>query len=110
MFIQFKEKFALPVSEIYPYFRTPEDWGRLYGRVKPVEHLREGWQAVALPRFPLPLVNRMVDDQQNRRVRWVFSRAPARGLPGAVDLQNPTPSKNYAFGPIAWRCAATSRP
>ena len=72
MLIEFDEHFDLPVERVYPYFRTPRDWTRLYGAFGEVEERRDGWYAVPLRRFPFPLVARVVKDEPNRRVAWVF--------------------------------------
>lgn len=74
MYLQFHEEFDRPLSEVYSYFKTPADWARLYGSVRPVKELKDGWYAVALKGFPFPLVAKVVDDQYERKVRWVFSR------------------------------------
>lgn len=42
MIIQFNEQFALPIDEIFSYFRTPADWVRLYGKAGEVKDLGDG--------------------------------------------------------------------
>ena len=37
MIIQFNEQFALPIDEVFSYFRTPADWVRLYGKAGEVK-------------------------------------------------------------------------
>jgi hypothetical protein len=72
MIIRFKNEFALPVAEVYSYFRTPADWTRLYGLAGVVEDRGDGWFAVPLKRFPFPLVARNTEQEENKHVRWVF--------------------------------------
>ena len=72
MRIDFREKFALPVAEIYGYFRTPADWARLYGLAGQVRELGDGWFAVPLHRFPFPLVARNTQTTANEHVHWTF--------------------------------------
>ncbi len=72
MIITFKREFALPVAEVYSYFRTPADWTRLYGLAGDVEDRGDGWFAVPLKRFPFPLVARNTEQVENEHVRWVF--------------------------------------
>ena len=72
MLIEFDEHFDLPVDEVYPYFRSPEDWPRLYRSFGAVEDRGGGWFAVPLKGFPFPLVARMTKDDPNRCVAWVF--------------------------------------
>jgi hypothetical protein len=71
MRIDFREQFALPVEEVFSYFKTPADWGRLYGFVG-VRDLGSGWFAVGLKGFPFPLVAKITDLETNRLVRWTF--------------------------------------
>jgi hypothetical protein len=71
MRIEFSEQFALPVEEVFSYFRTPAEWGRLFGFVG-VRDLGSGWFAVGLKGFPFPLVARITDLETNRLVRWTF--------------------------------------
>jgi hypothetical protein len=79
MIIRFKHEFALPVAEVYSYFRTPADWTRLYGLAGEVKDLGDGWIAVPLKGFPFPLVARNTEQVENELVRWVF-RGFWRGL------------------------------
>ena len=72
MIIRFKHEFALPVSELYSYFRTPADWTRLYGLAGDVEDRGDGWVAVPLKRFPFPLVAKNTERVESELVRWVF--------------------------------------
>jgi hypothetical protein len=72
MIITFKREFALPVAEVYSYFRTPADWTRLYGLAGDVQDRGDGWFAVPLKRFPFPLVAKNTEQQENELVRWVF--------------------------------------
>jgi hypothetical protein len=72
MIIRFKHDFALPVAEVYSYFRTPADWTRLYGLAGDVQDQGDGWFAVPLKRFPFPLVARNTEQSENDFVRWVF--------------------------------------
>ncbi len=72
MLIQFDHEFDLPVDEAYWYFRTPQDWPRLFGAFGPVEDRGQGWYAVPLRRFPFPLVARITKDEPLTRVAWEF--------------------------------------
>ena len=72
MIIRFRERFALPLSEIFGYFATPADWVRLYGTFGTVRDLGGGWYAVPLKRFPFPLVARVTAREENALVRWTF--------------------------------------
>lgn len=72
MIIRFQERFELPAAKVYSYFRTPADWTRLYGLAGESEDLGDGWFAVALKRFPFPLVARNTEQVPNELVRWVF--------------------------------------
>ena len=72
MIVQFSEHFRLPVEEVYSYFRSPRDWTRLFGFAGKTKELGEGWYAVALKRFPFPLVARNTHQESNRLVRWEF--------------------------------------
>ncbi len=72
MIIRFEHEFALPVEEIYSYFRTPADWTRLYGLAGDVEDRGYGWFAVPLKGFPFPLVARNTEQKPHELVRWVF--------------------------------------
>ena len=72
MIIRFRHEFALPVADVYTYFRTPADWTRLYGLAGEVEDRGDGWFAVPLQRFPFPLVAKNVERVEGELVRWVF--------------------------------------
>ncbi len=72
MIVRFRHEFALPVEEVFSYFRTPADWSRLYGLAGEVKELGEGWYSVPLKRFPFPLVARNVEQEPDRFVRWTF--------------------------------------
>lgn len=71
MRIDFRERFALPVEDVFSYFASPADWGRLYGFVG-VRDLGDGWFAVALKGFPFPLVAKTIAIEPNELVRWRF--------------------------------------
>jgi hypothetical protein len=58
--------------DVYPYFRTPEDWPRLFGAFGDVGDRGDGWYAVPLRRFPFPLVARVTKDEPLRNVQWEF--------------------------------------
>ena len=32
MYLSFKEAFDLPISIIFPYFKSPSEWAKLYGK------------------------------------------------------------------------------
>jgi hypothetical protein len=72
MLVRFREEFDLPVGEVYPYFRSPRDWTRLYGSFGEVKDEGGGWFSVPLRRFPFPLVARMTADEPDERVAWEF--------------------------------------
>lgn len=72
MLLKFHERVPLSPATVYGYFRTPEDWVRLYGAFGRVEPLEDGWRVVHLRGFPFPLVAKITEDDPNRRVRWRF--------------------------------------
>lgn len=72
MLIEFDEHFDLSADQIYPYFRSPEDWPRLYGAFGEVQDRGDGWYAVPLRNFPFPLVAKMTKDESNKCVAWTF--------------------------------------
>ena len=72
MIIEFNERFKLPASEVYSYFKTPADWTRLYGLAGDSKDLGGGWFAIALENFPFPLVAMNTVQKPNEIVRWVF--------------------------------------
>jgi len=72
MRIEFREQFDLPLDEAFAYFPTPKDWVRLFGFAGEVVDKGGGWYAVPLQRFPMPLVVRVDELIQDRRVHWVF--------------------------------------
>lgn len=72
MLIEFEERIDLPVEHVYPYFRSPQDWPRLYGSFGAVEDRGDGWYAVPLRRLPFPLVARVTKNEPNRSVSWSF--------------------------------------
>lgn len=72
MLLSFEERIELPAATVYAYFRTPEDWVRLYGSFGEVRDLGDGWRSVALRGFPWPLVARITHDEPERRVSWEF--------------------------------------
>lgn len=72
MIIEFNERFSLPAGEVYAYFRTPADWPRLFGMAADTKDLGDGWYAIALKRFPFPLVAKNTDQEPNRMASWVF--------------------------------------
>lgn len=71
MRIDFSERFALPVDEVFSYFASPADWSRLYGFVE-VRELGSGWYAVGIKGFPFPLVARSTLVEPDKLVRWTF--------------------------------------
>jgi hypothetical protein len=72
MYLSFREEFDLPISTIFPYFKSPSDWAKLYGVVKPTKVLEDGWYAVPLKALPFPLKAKNVEYQHNEKVRWIF--------------------------------------
>ena len=72
MYLRFRETFHRPIDEVFPYFETPARWAKLYGLVRPTRELSDGWYAVALARFPFPLVARNVECVPGQVVRWEF--------------------------------------
>jgi polyketide cyclase/dehydrase/lipid transport protein len=70
--IQFSELVPLTAPEVFDYFHTPADWGRLYGFAGQVADHGDGWYAVPLKRFPFPLIAKITDSQPPRLVRWRF--------------------------------------
>lgn len=70
--MQFSERVGLDPKTVYSYFRTPEDWTRLYGAFGATRDLGDGWYAIGLRSFPFPLVAKIVTDEPERRVRWRF--------------------------------------
>lgn len=72
MLIRFHEEFELSPGEVYGYFRTPQDWPRLFGAFGNVQDKGDGWYAVPLRRFPFPLIAKVTTDEPERCVRWTF--------------------------------------
>lgn len=106
MLLEFSEEFELPVEDVYPYFRTPRDWPRLYGRFGEVEDRGEGWYAVPLKGFPFPLVARMTGDEPLRCVRWEFKgfwrgagEVSFSTTPGGVRVQG---YERISVRPLLW--------
>jgi hypothetical protein len=71
MRIDFSERFALPAGEVFSYFSSPANWGRIFGFAG-VRDLGAGWFAVGLKAFPFPLVAKTTAIEPNRLVRWRF--------------------------------------
>lgn len=71
MRIDFSERFALPAGEVFSYFSSPANWGRVFGFAG-VRDLGAGWFAVGLKGFPFPLVAKTTAIEPNRLVRWRF--------------------------------------
>ena len=71
MRLDFDEWVDLPCERVYAYMRSPGDWPRLYRAFTRVSDRRDGWQAVHLRRFPIPLVVRIVEASPER-VHWRF--------------------------------------
>jgi len=72
MLIEFDEQVDLPAEQVYPYFKCPLDWPRLYGSFGDVEDRGDGWYAVPLKGFPFPLVARVTQSEPNKSVSWSF--------------------------------------
>jgi hypothetical protein len=72
MIIRFREAFALSAAEVYPYFRSPADWVRLYGFAGAAYDGGNGWYAVPLKGLPFPLVARITVAEPPRRASWCF--------------------------------------
>ncbi|MEN8233746.1 MAG: SRPBCC family protein [Actinomycetota bacterium] len=72
MHLEFDETFDLPPAEIYDYFKTPQDWGRLYGAFGDVTDRGDGWFAVPMRRSPFPLVAKMTVTEPETEAAWDF--------------------------------------
>ena len=72
MLIRFKNEFALPVEDVFTYFRTPAEWVRLFGFSGATQSRGDGWYAVPLKGFPFPLVAKNTQLQEHQIVRWEF--------------------------------------
>lgn len=72
MIIEFKQQFDLSIDEVFSYFRSPADWTRLYGLAGEVKDLGEGWFAIPLKSFPLPLVAKNTIVEPRKRIHWIF--------------------------------------
>ncbi len=72
MLIEFEERVDLHAADVYPYFKSPRDWPRLYGSFGEAEDRGGGWYAVPLKSFPFPLVARVTHDEPNKAVSWSF--------------------------------------
>ena len=72
MYLSFREEFDLPISDVFPYFKTPADWAKLYGMVKPSKILKNGWHSIPLKMFPFPLIAKNVVSDNGKQVRWIF--------------------------------------
>lgn len=81
MLIEFNEEFGVPVEVAYEYFRTPEDWPRLFPAFGDARDLGEGWYSVPFRGFPFPLLSRITRNEPQRCVEWIirgFWRGEAR--------------------------------
>ncbi len=72
MYLSFREEFDLPISKIFPYFKSPSEWAKLYGVVRPTKILKDDWYAVPLKMFPFPLMAKNVEFHHDKKVRWIF--------------------------------------
>lgn len=72
MFLEFDEMVPVDPATVYGYLRSPVDWTRLYGAFGEVEDRGDGWYAVPLRRFPVPLVARITHDEPEEHVAWEF--------------------------------------
>ncbi len=72
MYLSFTEEFDLPIGTIFPYFKSPSDWAKLYGVVKPTKVLEDDWYAIPLKMFPFPLLAKNVEYHDEKKVRWIF--------------------------------------
>lgn len=72
MYLSFKEEFDLPASRVFPYFRSPSEWAKLYGIVTPTKALEDDWYSIPLKKFPFPLIAKNVEFDHEKKVRWVF--------------------------------------
>ncbi len=70
MHFEFDEMIQLPPDVIYDYFKTPQDWVRLYGVAGEVKDRSDGWFAVPMRRSPFPLVARMTVTEPDTRAAW----------------------------------------
>jgi hypothetical protein len=68
--LEFSEFIPPSAPQVYAYFQTPANWGRLYGFAGRVVDRGGGWYAVPLERFPFPLIARVTDTEPSRLVRW----------------------------------------
>lgn len=72
MHLEFDETFDLPPAVIYDYFKTPQDWVRLYEAFGDVSDKGDGWYAVPMRRFPFPLVTKMTVTEPGVEAAWDF--------------------------------------
>lgn len=72
MYIAFHREFELPAEKVFSFFKTPTDWMSLFGKVSGARKLKNGWEKIPLKRFPFPLVAKMIEVEENKRVRYVF--------------------------------------
>ena len=72
MHLEFDETFDLLPAEIYDYFKTPQDWVRLYGAFGDVTDRGDGWFAVQMRRSPFPLVTKMTVTEPETEAAWDF--------------------------------------
>ena len=72
MYLSFREEFDLPIGKIFPYFKSPSEWAKLYGVVKPTKVLKDDWHAIPLKIFPFPLLAKNVEYHHEKNVRWIF--------------------------------------
>ncbi len=72
MYLHFREEFDLPINKIFPYFKSPSEWAKLYGAMKPTRTLNDSWHAVPLKMFPFPLIAKNVEYHHEKNVRWIF--------------------------------------
>ena len=72
MLIKFDETFSKPIDDVFPYFKDPASWVKLYGEAAPVAVAADGWTTIPLQKFPFPLKARLAHSEPGQKVMWVF--------------------------------------
>lgn len=70
MRIDFDEVVDADVGRVFDFMKSPQDWTRLYGSFGEVTDRGNGWMAVPLRGFPIPLVARVTTIVPSELVAW----------------------------------------
>lgn len=70
MHIEFDETFPISPVEAFEYFKTPQDWQRIFGAFGEITERGEGWYTVPMRRSPFPLIAKITVHEPGERVAW----------------------------------------